>query len=91
MYCPNNHKLHILPALTREDNLLLQALHHVGDAFETIAKSFHTLAASVVDLKGAIQVSLLHVMTDYSLESTRESGVPGAHLMHVRDFVLCSH
>lgn len=36
----------------------LQALHHVGDAFETIAKSFNGLAGSVVDLKGAIQVSL---------------------------------
>ena len=48
----------------------LQALHHVGDAFETIAKSFHTLAASVVDLKGAIQVSVLNVMTDYSPGTT---------------------
>lgn len=37
---------------------VLQALDHVGDAFETIAKSFDGLASSVVDLKGAIQVSL---------------------------------
>lgn len=37
---------------------VLQALHHVGDAFETIATSFDGLAGSVVDLKGAIQVSL---------------------------------
>lgn len=41
----------------------------MGDAFETIAKSFHTLAASVVDLKGAIQVTLLDVVTDYSPET----------------------
>ena len=35
---------------------VMQALDHVGDAFETIAKSFNGLAGSVVDLKGAIQV-----------------------------------
>ena len=37
----------------------MQALHHVGEGFECIAKSFDNLAASVVDLKGAIQVILL--------------------------------
>ena len=39
------------------DLLSVQAIHHVGHSFETIAKSFDGLAASVVVLKGAIQVS----------------------------------
>ena len=36
----------------------MQALHHVGDAFESIAKSFDGLANCVVALKGAIQVDV---------------------------------
>ena len=44
--------------LRRTFLLTLQAVHHVGDGFESISKSFDNLAASVVALKGAIQVSV---------------------------------
>ena len=41
----------------------MQSLHHVGRAFEDVAKSFDALADSIIEMKGAIQVrrfTLLH-------------------------------
>lgn len=62
----------------------------MGDAFESIAKSFDNLAASVVALKGAIQVS---VGSCYLATTTaaRSAVCKQAHLTCYETSVLCSH